>query len=134
MRVAITRLAKADILRIRSRIAHDNPPAADHWVRTIRERVRLAGRSPRVGRKVPELNREDIREGIVGNYRVVYRIRPPVVEILRVFEGHMLLPHIDESRREVDVDRGLRVTSTKRSTHLVSIGLPASRPAAPIRT
>jgi toxin ParE1/3/4 len=54
--------------------------------------VRLAGRSPRLGRKVPELDRDDVREGIVGNYRIVYRIRPLTVEILRVFEGHMPLP------------------------------------------
>jgi plasmid stabilization system protein ParE len=96
MRVTSTRLAKTDILRIRFRIAHDNPRAADKWVRAIRDRVRLAGRSPRLGRKVPELDRDDIREGIVGNYRIVYRIRAPIVEILRVFEGHMPLPQLDE--------------------------------------
>jgi len=95
MRVTSTRLAKADIVRIRARIAQDNPAAADSWVRAIRDRVRLAGRSPRLGRKVPELDRDDLREGIVGNYRIVYRIRPRVVEILRVFEGHMRLPALD---------------------------------------
>jgi toxin ParE1/3/4 len=96
MRVTSTRLAKADILRIRFRIARDNPSAADRWVRAIRDRVRLAGRSPRLGRKVPELDRDDIREGIVGTYRIVYRIRPRLVEIVRVFEGHMPLPQLDE--------------------------------------
>lgn len=95
MRVTSTQPAKADILRIRLRIAQDNPRAADKWVRAIRDRVRLAGRSPRLGRKVPELNRDDVREGIVGNYRIVYRIKAPIVEILRVFEGHMPLPQLD---------------------------------------
>jgi len=28
--------------------------------------------------------------------RIVYRIRAPVVEIVRVFEGHMPLPQLDE--------------------------------------
>jgi len=79
------------LLRIRHRIAQDNPRAADKWVRAIRDRVRLAGRSPRLGRKVPEPDRDELREGIVGNYR----IKAPSVEILRVFEGHMPLPQLE---------------------------------------
>jgi toxin ParE1/3/4 len=95
MKVTNTQPARADILRIRLRIARDNPRAAEKWVRAIRDRVRLAGRSPRLGRKVPELDRDDIREAIVGNYRLVYRITASVVELLRVFEGHMPLPQLD---------------------------------------
>jgi len=41
---------------------------------------------------VPELRREDVREVIEGNYRIVYRVTKASVEVLTVFEGHHLLP------------------------------------------
>jgi len=95
MRSKLSLHAQAELRRISHRIAMDNPPAAKVWVLKIRDRVRLAGRSPKLGRKVPELDRDDVREAIVGNYRVVYVIRPKIVEILRVFEGHKLLPDLE---------------------------------------
>jgi toxin ParE1/3/4 len=96
MRSKLSLRAQADLRRISHRIAMDNPPAAKAWARKIRDRVRLAGRSPKLGRKVPELDRDDVREALVGNYRVVYVIHPKIVEILRVFEGHRLLPDLED--------------------------------------
>jgi plasmid stabilization system protein ParE len=87
--------AKADLQRIGRRIAMDNPRAAEQWVRKVGDRARLAGRSPGLGRKVPELDRDDIREAIVGNYRIAYIIRSKVVVIQTIFEGHHLLPALD---------------------------------------
>jgi toxin ParE1/3/4 len=95
MRWKLSLQAKADLRRIAHRIADDNPTAAEHLVRKVGDRARLAGKSPRLGRKVPELDRDDLREAIIGNYRLVYVIRPRVVEILTVFEGHMRLPQLD---------------------------------------
>jgi toxin ParE1/3/4 len=95
MRSKLSLRAKADLRRIVHRIAMDNPRAAEQWVHKIRDRVRLAGRSPGLGRKVPEFDREDIREAIVGNYRLVYTIRSKVVVIQTILEGHMLLPELD---------------------------------------
>lgn len=43
------------------------------------------------GRKVPEIDRQDVREVFVRNYRIVYRILESEVHILTVFEGHKLL-------------------------------------------
>lgn len=43
------------------------------------------------GRVVPEFNQETIRELIIENYRLVYRIHAATIEILTVFEGHRLL-------------------------------------------
>jgi len=96
MRAKLSLQAQADLRRIAHRIAIDNPPAAKAWALKLRDRVRLAGRSPKLGRKVPELDREDIREAIVGNYRVVYMIHPKIIEILRIFEGHKLLPGLED--------------------------------------
>jgi plasmid stabilization system protein ParE len=61
-------------------------------VRKLQERARLAGRSPGRGRKVPEIDREDVREAIVGTYRIVYIVRAKLVEVPTIFEGHRTLP------------------------------------------
>jgi plasmid stabilization system protein ParE len=87
--------ANADLRRIGHRIAMDDPHAAAVWVKKLRDRARLAGRSPGLGRRVPELDREDIREAIVGNYRVVYHVEAKTVVIWTIFEGHRLLPDLD---------------------------------------
>jgi plasmid stabilization system protein ParE len=88
----LSRRAQADLRRIGYYIARDNPRAAAGWVRKLHARVRLAGRSPGLGRRVPELERDDIREAIVGTYRIVYIVRAKLVEVLTIFEGHRLLP------------------------------------------
>lgn len=46
---------------------------------------------PESGRIVPELNRKEIREVIFGSYRIIYRIRDKLVEILTVYHSARLL-------------------------------------------
>jgi mRNA-degrading endonuclease RelE of RelBE toxin-antitoxin system len=41
---------------------------------------------------VPELLRDDIRELIEGNYRIVYQVFEDRLVVLTVFEEHHLLP------------------------------------------
>jgi toxin ParE1/3/4 len=95
MRWKLSLQAKADLRRIGHRIARDNPEAGVAWVRKLQDRARLAGEAPWQGRKVPEVDREDIREAIVGNYRIVYIVQARVVLVLTIFEGHRLLPDLD---------------------------------------
>ena len=95
MRTRFSPRARTDLRRIAHRIAIDHPEAARRWVNKLEERARLAGRSPGLGRKVPELDREDIRDAIVGNYRIVYIVQARTVDILTIFEGHRLLPDLD---------------------------------------
>jgi len=42
---------------------------------------------PSLGRVVPELGVEDIREIIVGSYRIIYRLRQDVVHLLTLHHG-----------------------------------------------
>ena len=72
-------------------IAMDDAVAAMQWAEQLVEAAEKIPNSPRMGRKVPELAREDLRELIRGNYRIVYRISEKYIEILTVFEGHRLL-------------------------------------------
>jgi plasmid stabilization system protein ParE len=44
-----------------------------------------------LGRIVPELGIENIREIIVGSYRVIYRVRHEDVQVLTVHHGARLL-------------------------------------------
>lgn len=72
MKLFWTETAKQDLQAIRRYIAADNPTEAKRWVKRLRERARNALQAPLVGRTVPELSREDNRELIEGNYRIVY--------------------------------------------------------------
>jgi len=46
---------------------------------------------PRCGRVVPELGHSAIREIILGSYRIIFRVRRGVVEILTIYHGARLL-------------------------------------------
>ncbi len=46
---------------------------------------------PYSGRKVPEYNLENLREKLYRNYRIVYRIKKDVVEIVTISHSSKLL-------------------------------------------
>lgn len=84
--------AKKDLMAIRRFIATDNPNAARQWIARLTDRVRNILPVPESGRIVPEFSREDIRELIEGNYRIVYQVFSDHIVVLTVFEGHRLFP------------------------------------------
>jgi toxin ParE1/3/4 len=65
-------------------IAADNPAAALEWLERLLERVMSLSDFPDSGRIVPEIQREDIREILVGPYRVMYRRGADTVEIATI--------------------------------------------------
>jgi toxin ParE1/3/4 len=92
MKLFWARTAKNDLKAIRRYIAADNPSAAKRWVDRLRARAKKALDAPLAGRTVPEFSREDIRELIVGNDRIVYQEFEDRLVVLTVFEGHRLFP------------------------------------------
>lgn len=84
--------AISDLDEIDAYIAVDDPVAAQRWVESLLIAAQRAGELPHSGRQVPELRREDIREVLKRNYRIIYRIMLDQVEILTVFEGHRRFP------------------------------------------
>ena len=79
--------AVRDLEGIRAYIALDPSVYADLTVRQVVAAVERLKAFPESGRIVPERNTADIREVIVGRYRVVYRRKAGIVDIATVFRG-----------------------------------------------
>jgi len=60
-------------------------------VKTVFDAVQRLGLFPESGRVVPEFEKSEIREIILGNYRIIYRYSPDLVEILTVYHSSRLL-------------------------------------------
>ncbi len=87
--------AANDLIEIGEYIAADDPIAARAWVETLRQRAVKASKMQRTGRVVPEIGRDDVREVLHRNYRIVYRVVDDGIVVLTVFEGHRLMSRIE---------------------------------------
>lgn len=68
-------------------IAQDRPGAAAKWVDAVFAAVATLKAHPRRGRKVPEVNRPEIRELLHGAYRIIYRQDAKRVVVLTIRHG-----------------------------------------------
>ena len=80
-----------DLESITSFIAKDSPYYARLFAIDALGAVDRLPKFPRSGRVVPELKNPVIREILLGNYRIVYRLREELAEILTVYHGAKLL-------------------------------------------
>lgn len=78
-----------DLQEIVTYIAIDNPSAAKSLGDSLIERARSLCSLPERGRQVPEIGQPEIREIVLGSYRIVYRLRREarVVEIARFWHA-----------------------------------------------
>jgi len=76
-------------------VAQDSPQRAKKFVSFLIERGESISQNPFIGRVVPEISNPNVRELISKQYRIDYRIKDELIEILTVFEGHRVL-RIDE--------------------------------------
>ena len=86
-----TEQALEDLVSIRDFIARDAPGYAQVVVDRIFESAERLAEFPLSGRIVPEFEQAELREVILGVYRVVYRVREGEVSILTVFHSARLL-------------------------------------------
>ena len=91
MKVLWTPRAIEDLKTISRFISTDNPQAARRFSDKLKRRAELLCKFPNRGRIVPEISRDDVRELISGNYRIVYRIQKDAVHLVTIFEAHKLL-------------------------------------------
>lgn len=92
MKLIWSPLAIDRIAEIATYIAQDNPSAAEKWIDDAFKRVGQLVQFPNSGRHLPETSRDDIRELIWKNYRIIYRIKTREVAILTVRHTKKVLP------------------------------------------
>jgi toxin ParE1/3/4 len=88
-------LATADLESIVEHIFHDS----EFYAAAIARELVAAGRSLATfserGRVVPEYEDRTVRQIIVRHYRLIYRVQPERVEVLRIIHGaRQMLPTI----------------------------------------
>jgi len=76
-------------------IAQVNYKTAEQWALELMSQTDKLADHPRIGRVVPEYNEESLRELIVGNYRLPYRIREDRIYIEAVWYISQIPPHKD---------------------------------------
>ena len=84
--------ASDDLVSIAEHISRDS----ESYAATVVRELIAAARSLRVfaerGRRVPEYDDPSVRELIVRKYRLVYRVQPLRVDVLRIIHGAREVP------------------------------------------
>ncbi len=76
--------AVADLRSIHDFITRDSRYYAKKVVHDIREKIEELNDLPKLGRIVPELNEEDVRELFLYSYRIIYEIKDGAIFVLAV--------------------------------------------------
>jgi toxin ParE1/3/4 len=86
VKIIWTQRSLTDLKSIAEYISQDSIKYASLTIKRIIDVTVHLENNPRIGRKVPEVGRDDkTREIILGNYRIIYRITGPLtVHILTV--------------------------------------------------
>lgn len=85
-RIQRTPRADQDLEELWFFIAQDDPAAADRWIDTLEEKIRLLADNPLMGPARPDIARE-LRYHPVGNHLLLYRVIQGSIEIVRVVHG-----------------------------------------------
>jgi len=77
-------------------IARDSKYYAYRHTKKIKDKTTLLKKNPKLGRKVQEIGRDDVRELIEGDYRIIFRIKTEKrIDIISIFHSARIL-RIDE--------------------------------------
>lgn len=88
--VTWTAPAKQDLRQIYDYIARDSKFYAQRVSQEIVERSEKLDAFPEIGRIVPEINQDAIREVFVFSYRLIYEISSGSVQVLALIHGRRL--------------------------------------------
>lgn len=95
MKIIWSHLSVERLNEIFEYISNNNHAAAKKFVDKIFSKVESLDNYPQRGRKVPEVNREEIREVFLGEYRIIYRVNKGEIIILTIRNFKQLLPKED---------------------------------------
>ena len=91
MKLAFSREARGDLVRLRAFIAKHDPAAAERLARRLIQGIERLLRNPRLGRRVTvapdQMAPEEIRDWVVGSYVVRYLIVDQRIVVLRIWHG-----------------------------------------------
>lgn len=96
--VVWTESAKVDLRAIHDFIARDSHYYAKKVVQDIYERMEGLSEFPEIGKIVPELSDDCIRELSLYSYRIIYEIKSQVIFVLAVVHQRRNLKGEDVSR------------------------------------
>lgn len=72
-------------------IGRDSHRYAAIFARRVIDAIEISSEFPEAGRIVPEYKNPALREKILGDYRIVYRLKEGAIEIVVVVHGSRLL-------------------------------------------
>ncbi|MBK6408559.1 MAG: type II toxin-antitoxin system RelE/ParE family toxin [Flavobacteriales bacterium] len=92
--IVFTAEAVRDIEEIQAYIAQDSVRFANRQVQQFYIEAERLANFPRGGRMVPEIEMFSVREVIVGNYRMMYRLlEPDIVEVMIIHHAKRRFPY-----------------------------------------
>lgn len=89
-----------DLEAIAEYIARDSAYYARAVVRQMLSASRRVAEFPLIGRIVPEIGNENIRERFIYSYRLIYRIESRIILVVAVIHGKRLLENTAERFEE----------------------------------
>ena len=98
MKILFSDIALQELANIKSYIKRDSEYYSRVFVDKILATIKKLGDFPCLGRVVPETNREDIRELIYRDYRIVYKCKSTEIIILTVIHGSRELRTTDKEK------------------------------------
>ena len=79
--------AKTDLKAIYDFVASDSKYYAKKVIQDIIDRTSIIETDPMIGRKVPEIDDENIREIFAYSYRILYEIKTESIYIISIIHG-----------------------------------------------
>jgi plasmid stabilization system protein ParE len=83
--------AAQDLEDICGFLAQDSEQYAGIFAKRVMSIIESIPANPRLGSMVPEYNRDDLRERLMRNYRIIYRLRGQAIELVTITHGARLL-------------------------------------------
>jgi plasmid stabilization system protein ParE len=74
-------------------IALDHIPTALEWANGVFDYCEQLRTQPESGRVVPEFARQEIRELIHGDYRLIYELKSNKIDMLTIWHTSQMLPN-----------------------------------------
>ncbi len=96
-KVVFSARSRQDLKELVTYVRHTSgdPAVAEHFGTGLLKKALTLSNLPQRGRVVPELEISDVREIIFKSYRIVYRIMPDQVQILRFWHAARGTPDIN---------------------------------------